>query len=223
MSPEVAVASHAIAHVGAVQVPVFSGFAAPAVAQRLEASEAKVVITLRHVVAPRRRPCRCSRSSRRRSASRARRRDRRARAVRARRTTRARSPALEVDSRAPVPPHLHLRHDRRAEGRRARAGRLPRLDRARGRLPGRRARGRRHALRDRHGLDHGPVDGRRRRRARRRRSSSPRARPTGRRRTALGIGRAASASRRSGSRRRSRARCCRTARRAATSRRCARS
>ena len=45
MAPEVAVASHAIAHVGAIQVPVFSGFAAPAVAQRLEASEAKVVIT----------------------------------------------------------------------------------------------------------------------------------------------------------------------------------
>jgi acetyl-CoA synthetase len=47
MSPEVAVAAHAIAHVGAVQVPIFSGFAAPAVAQRLEASEAKVVITQR--------------------------------------------------------------------------------------------------------------------------------------------------------------------------------
>ncbi len=45
MSPEVAVASHAIAHIGAVQVPIFSGFAAPAVAQRLVASEAKVVIT----------------------------------------------------------------------------------------------------------------------------------------------------------------------------------
>src|SRR5581483_1884286 len=45
MSPEVAVASHAIAHLGAIQVPVFSGFPAPAVRQRLEASEAKVVIT----------------------------------------------------------------------------------------------------------------------------------------------------------------------------------
>ena len=45
MSPEVAVASHAVAHIGAIQVPVFSGFAAPAVAQRLQASEAKVVIT----------------------------------------------------------------------------------------------------------------------------------------------------------------------------------
>jgi acetyl-CoA synthetase len=45
MSQEVAVASHACAHLGAVQVPIFSGFAAPAVAQRLEASEAKVAIT----------------------------------------------------------------------------------------------------------------------------------------------------------------------------------
>ena len=45
MSPQVAVASHAIAHIGAVQVPIFSGFASPAVRQRLEASEAKVVIT----------------------------------------------------------------------------------------------------------------------------------------------------------------------------------
>ncbi|MGH3020963.1 MAG: AMP-binding protein [Gaiellaceae bacterium] len=45
MCPEVAVASHACAHVGAVQVPIFSGFAAPAVVQRLQDSEAKVVIT----------------------------------------------------------------------------------------------------------------------------------------------------------------------------------
>ena len=45
MCPEVAVASHACAHIGAVQLPIFSGFAAPAVAQRLEDSEAKVVIT----------------------------------------------------------------------------------------------------------------------------------------------------------------------------------
>ncbi|HWC32484.1 MAG TPA: AMP-binding protein, partial [Actinomycetota bacterium] len=45
MSPEVAIASHACAHLGAVQVPIFSGFAAPAVAARLRDSEAKVVIT----------------------------------------------------------------------------------------------------------------------------------------------------------------------------------
>jgi acetyl-CoA synthetase len=47
MSPEVAIASHACAHIGAVQVPVFSGFAAPAVAQRLQDSGAKVAITAR--------------------------------------------------------------------------------------------------------------------------------------------------------------------------------
>jgi acetyl-CoA synthetase len=45
MCPEVAVASHACAHIGAVQVPIFSGFAAPAVLQRLDDAEAKVVIT----------------------------------------------------------------------------------------------------------------------------------------------------------------------------------
>src|SRR5204863_3046114 len=47
MCPEVAIASHACAHVGAVQVPIFSGFAAPAVLQRLQDSEAKVAITQR--------------------------------------------------------------------------------------------------------------------------------------------------------------------------------
>jgi acetyl-CoA synthetase len=45
MSPEVAIASHACAHLGAVQVPVFSGFAAPAIAARLRHAEAKVVVT----------------------------------------------------------------------------------------------------------------------------------------------------------------------------------
>ena len=45
MWPEVAAASHACAHIGAVQVPIFSGFAGPAVRERLQDSEAKVVIT----------------------------------------------------------------------------------------------------------------------------------------------------------------------------------
>ncbi len=45
MSPEVSIASHACAHIGAVQVPIFSGFAAPAVAQRLRHAGAKVVVT----------------------------------------------------------------------------------------------------------------------------------------------------------------------------------
>src|SRR2546430_11828818 len=44
MCPAVAVASHACAHVGAVQVPIFSGFAAPAVASRLEDAGARVVV-----------------------------------------------------------------------------------------------------------------------------------------------------------------------------------
>ena len=44
MCPAVAVASHACAHIGAVQVPIFSGFAGPAVASRLEDSQARVVI-----------------------------------------------------------------------------------------------------------------------------------------------------------------------------------
>ena len=45
MSPEVAIAAHACAHLGAIHVPIFSGFAAPAVAARLEDSDAKVVVT----------------------------------------------------------------------------------------------------------------------------------------------------------------------------------
>jgi acetyl-CoA synthetase len=44
MCPAVAIASHACAHIGAVQVPIFSGFAAPAIATRLQDSQAKVVI-----------------------------------------------------------------------------------------------------------------------------------------------------------------------------------
>jgi acetyl-CoA synthetase len=45
MSPEVAIASHACAHLGAVQVPIFSGFAAPAIAARLGDADAKALIT----------------------------------------------------------------------------------------------------------------------------------------------------------------------------------
>jgi acetyl-CoA synthetase len=45
MSPQAAIVSHACAHVGAIQVPIFSGFAAPAIAARLVDSEAKVLVT----------------------------------------------------------------------------------------------------------------------------------------------------------------------------------
>jgi acetyl-CoA synthetase len=45
MSPEVAIASHACAHLGAVQVPIFSGFASGAIAARLADAKAKALIT----------------------------------------------------------------------------------------------------------------------------------------------------------------------------------
>jgi acetyl-CoA synthetase len=45
MSPEAAIASHACAHVGAIQVPIFSGFAAPAIASRLADAEARALVT----------------------------------------------------------------------------------------------------------------------------------------------------------------------------------
>jgi acetyl-CoA synthetase len=44
MCPAAAVAAHACAHIGAVQVPIFSGFAAPAIGSRLDDSQAKAVI-----------------------------------------------------------------------------------------------------------------------------------------------------------------------------------
>jgi acetyl-CoA synthetase len=44
MSPAAAIASHACAHMGAVQVPIFSGFAPPAIAARLQDAEAKAVL-----------------------------------------------------------------------------------------------------------------------------------------------------------------------------------
>jgi acetyl-CoA synthetase len=45
MAPEAAIASHACAHLGAVQVPIFSGFAGPAVSSRLADAGAKLVLT----------------------------------------------------------------------------------------------------------------------------------------------------------------------------------
>src|SRR5262245_63039354 len=45
MAPEAAIASHACAHIGAIQVPIFSGFAGPAVSSRLADAEARLVLT----------------------------------------------------------------------------------------------------------------------------------------------------------------------------------
>ena len=152
-----------------IQVPIFSGFAAPAVVQRLQDSRAKAVITADYSL-------------------------RRGTRVPMRETideALRESPSVEhvvewsrddgswnVElgpgelaaargrGRAPLPARVHVRHDRQAEGRAARARRLPALDRPRGGLPVRHPRGRPRPLLHRHGLDHGPVDGRRRRRAR---------------------------------------------------------
>ncbi len=81
--------------------------------------------------------------------------------------------------RGAVSARVHVGDDRSPERREPRHRGLPRLDRARGRLPGRREARRPGSLRNGHGLDHGPVDGRRRQAPPARRSSSPRARPTG--------------------------------------------
>jgi acetyl-CoA synthetase len=45
MAPQAAIVAHACAHIGAIQVPIFSGFAAPAVAARLADAEAKILVT----------------------------------------------------------------------------------------------------------------------------------------------------------------------------------
>ena len=98
---------------------------------------------------------------------------------------------------ASVSARVHVRDDGAPEGRTARARRLPALDRPRGRLPGRHSRRRPRPLRNRHGLDHGAVDGgRRRRRRRRRRLHGGRARPSRRPALAADRGRAGDDARR---------------------------
>ena len=83
--------------------------------------------------------CRCSRSSRRRGARRRREHvDRRARGTSSSPTRPDELPAAEVDSETPYLLTYTSGTTGHAEGRRPRPGRLPRLDRARGLLPGRR-------------------------------------------------------------------------------------
>ena len=161
MSPEAAIASHACAHIGAVQVPVFSGFAAPAVAQRLVDSGAKAAITARSSLRRGKTvPMLAILEEARRHVAGARARDRRAVGRRGRRLSRH-ARAARGRSRASLPAHVHVRDDRETQGGAPRPGRLPGLDRARGVLPGRRRPGRRRPLLHRHGLDHGALDRRR--------------------------------------------------------------
>ena len=165
MAPAMAVASHACAHIGAIQVPIFSGFAAPAVAQRLQDSEAKVLLTANH-------SCRRGRETPMRAIA--------DEAVAlapsverivewtARRASGTSSsglelPPLEVDSEHPY----LLTYTSGTTGKpkgvlHVQGGFLVSIARE----VAYQADGhpRRHPLRHRHGLDHGAVDGRRRRR-----------------------------------------------------------
>ena len=172
MCPEVAVASHACAHVGAVQVPLFSGFAAPAVARAPPGRRGEGRHHRRLLAAPRQhgspmretvesRPCAeapVRRARRHLGAGRGLGRDRETRAPASYRRSRS---TASIRTSSPTRPARPA-----AEGRPPRPGRLSRLDHARGRLPGGRAPGRRAPLLHRHGLDHGAVDGGGRRRAR---------------------------------------------------------
>ena len=166
----------------AIQVPIFSGFAAPAVVQRLQDSGAKAVITADYSLR------RGTRVPMRETIEEALRDSPTVehvvewspgRSELGRRARSGRAAAARGRGGASVSARVHVRDDRAPEGRAARARRLPALDRPRGRLPVRHPRRRPRPLRNRHGLDHGAVDGGRRRRRSALPSSTWRARPTG--------------------------------------------
>ena len=139
MTPEAVVAAYAVASIGAMVVPLFSGFAPAAIASRLQDADAKAVITADGTTRRRRTvPLKplldealtaCpGRGARRRGGQR--RRGRHARARPRHEVGRAAGggpgPAGRADlgvGRAAA--RLHLRHDRPAEGRGAHPRRLP--------------------------------------------------------------------------------------------------
>ena len=183
MSPAAAVASHACAHVGAVQVPIFSGFAAPAILQRLQDSEAKVLVCASHSYR------RGNRVPMREIAD---------EAVRDAPSVQhvvewerdggewqvelgpGELPPLEVDSEHPYLLAYTSGTTGRPKGAlHVHGGFLVSIAREVAYQTDVKA-GRPRPLRDRHGLDHGPVDGRRRGRVRRGGRSIPKARRTGR-------------------------------------------
>ena len=170
MCPAVAVASNACAHIGAVQVPIFSGFAAPAVASRLEDSQAKVIICADWSLRRGKR-IEMTRHARRGGNVRRRVRDRvePGDAFMAGAVTRQPGvlPPVEVDSEAPYLLAYTSGTTGRPKGAlHVQGGFLVSIAREVAYQTNVK-RGDAHALRDRHGLDHGPVDRRRRRRGRR--------------------------------------------------------
>ena len=158
MSPEAAVASHACAHIGAVQVPIFSGFAAPAIVQRLQDSGAKVVITADYSLR------RGTRIPMRETVDEALRDSPSVEHVLLWQRESmewdvelgpGELPALEVEAEHPYLLAYTSGTTGRPKGALHVQGELPGLDRTRGRVPVRRPRRRPRPLRDRHGLDHG--------------------------------------------------------------------
>ena len=132
MAPEAAVASHACAHIGAIQVPIFSGFAAPAVVQRLQDSGAKAVITADYSLR------RGARVPMRETIEEALRESPTVEHVvewsrdepeLGRRARSGRAGAARGRGGASVSARVHVRDDGSPEGRTARARRLPALDR----------------------------------------------------------------------------------------------
>ncbi len=181
MSVQVVVGFYAIAKIGAIVVPIFSGFAAPAVAARLADAGAVALLTADAV--PRRgRPVSMKAIADEAVAA--------APSVRAvvvwsrlgtdppmrpgrdhgwDELVAAQSPVLARTRARPGDADdgdLHVGHDRAAEGRRARPRRVPGEDRRGVRLPARRRHGRPLHVGHRHGLDHGAARGGRRGRAR---------------------------------------------------------
>ena len=148
------------AHVGAVQVPLFSGFAAPAVEQRLQDSEAKVVITADYSLR-RGAGCRCARPSTRPSAGAVGRAHRHLGARLGLGRDRGREPRRAAAARGRLEHPYLLTYTSGTTGRPkgvACTCRAASSSRSRARSPTRRTRTRRRPpLLHGHGLDHGAV------------------------------------------------------------------